>query len=112
MPTYVVATRREAQASSSTAEDFVRQVPGVWVKGGTDPNRITIDASELAADEIERRFGSVLLIEPELVLKPPSNPERPRRVPGMLQGKIRMAEDFDVLPTDILSAMERSGRGS
>lgn len=66
MPTYVVASRREAQASSSTAVDCVRQVPGVWVKGGIDPNRITIDASELAADEIERRFGSVLLIEREI----------------------------------------------
>ncbi|PVE20380.1 prevent-host-death protein [Microvirga sp. KLBC 81] len=39
-------------------------------------------------------------------IKPPSNPERPRRVAGMLKGKIRMAEDFDVLPADILSAME------
>jgi len=66
MATYVVATRREAQASPSTAEDYVRQVPGVWIKGGTDPNHITIEASELAAAEIERRFGSVLLIEPEI----------------------------------------------
>ena len=67
MVMYVVATRREAQASLSTAEDYVREVPGVWIKGGTDPNRITIEASELAAAEIERRFGSVLLIEPEIV---------------------------------------------
>jgi hypothetical protein len=66
MPTYVVATRQEAQTGSLTAEDHVREVPGVWIKGGTDPNRITIDASELAAAEIERRFGSVLLIEPEI----------------------------------------------
>jgi hypothetical protein len=66
MVTYVVATRRESQASPSTAEDYVREVPGVWIRGGSDPNRITIEASELAAAEIERRFGSVLLIEPEL----------------------------------------------
>jgi hypothetical protein len=64
MVTYVVATRREAQASPS--QDYVREVPGVWIKGGTDPNRITLEASELAAAEIERRFGSVLLIEPEI----------------------------------------------
>jgi hypothetical protein len=38
----------------------------VWIRGGTDPNRITLEASELAAAEIERRFGSVLLIEPEI----------------------------------------------
>jgi len=66
MPPYVVAARQEAETGSLTAEDHVRQVPGVWIKGGTDPNRITIEASELAAAEIERRFGSVLLIEPEI----------------------------------------------
>jgi hypothetical protein len=66
MPIYVVAARQEAQTGSLTAEDHVREVPGVWIRGGSDPNRITIEASELAAAEIERRFGSVLLIEPEL----------------------------------------------
>jgi hypothetical protein len=67
MPIYVVATRQEAQMGSLTAEDHVREVSGVWIRRGTDPNRITIEASELAATEIERRFGSVLLIEPEIV---------------------------------------------
>jgi len=66
MPTYVVAARQEAQTGTLTAEDQVREIPGVWILGGTDPNRIRIEASELAAAEIERRFGSVLLIEPEL----------------------------------------------
>ena len=42
-------------------------------------------------------------------IRPPSGAERPRRSPGMLKGKIRMAEDFDVLPDDVLSAMEGSG---
>ncbi len=42
-------------------------------------------------------------------IRPPSGIERPRRVPGMLKGKIRMAEDFDVLPDDVLSAMEGNG---
>jgi hypothetical protein len=66
MPTYVVATRQEAQTGSLTAEDHVREVPGVRIRGRTDPNRITIEASEAAAAEIGRRLGSVLLIEPEL----------------------------------------------
>jgi antitoxin (DNA-binding transcriptional repressor) of toxin-antitoxin stability system len=39
-------------------------------------------------------------------IRPPSGAERPHRSPGMLKGKIRMAEDFDLLPDDILSAME------
>jgi antitoxin (DNA-binding transcriptional repressor) of toxin-antitoxin stability system len=42
-------------------------------------------------------------------IRPPSGIERPRRVPGLLKGKIRMAEDFDVLPDDVLSAMEGNG---
>jgi hypothetical protein len=66
MATYVVATRREAQTGHTTAEDQVREIPGVWIRGGSDPNRIRIEASEFAAAEIERRFGSVLLIEPEI----------------------------------------------
>jgi hypothetical protein len=41
MPIYVVAARQEAQTGSLTAEDHVREVPGVWIRGGTDPNRIT-----------------------------------------------------------------------
>jgi antitoxin (DNA-binding transcriptional repressor) of toxin-antitoxin stability system len=42
-------------------------------------------------------------------IRPPSGAERPHRSPGMLKGKIRMAEDFDLLPDDILSAMEGNG---
>lgn len=42
-------------------------------------------------------------------IRPPSGLERPRRVPGLLKGKIRMAEDFDALPDDVLSAMEGDG---
>jgi antitoxin (DNA-binding transcriptional repressor) of toxin-antitoxin stability system len=42
-------------------------------------------------------------------IRPPSGEERPRRSPGMLKGKIRMAADFDVLPDDVLSAMEGNG---
>ena len=42
-------------------------------------------------------------------IRPPSSAERPRRIAGMLNGRIRMAEDFDQLPDDILSAMEGNG---
>ena len=37
--------------------------------------------------------------------KPPE-PERPSRRPGALRGRIALAPDFDVLPADILAAME------
>ncbi len=39
-------------------------------------------------------------------VRPPPETQRPRRRPGALRGKIHMANDFDVLPQDLLSAME------
>ncbi len=59
-----------------------------------------------------RQGTSVLVMSRNEVIaeiRPPSGIERPRRVPGLLKGKIRMAEDFDVLPDDVLSAMEGNG---
>ena len=37
-------------------------------------------------------------------IRPPSDAERPHRSPGMLKGKIRMADDFDVLSDGVLAA--------
>lgn len=39
-------------------------------------------------------------------IHPPSPSIRSRRRPGALRGRIRMAEDFDALPPDVLAAME------
>jgi hypothetical protein len=39
-------------------------------------------------------------------VRPPPKTQRPRRRPGALRGKIRLAPDFDVLPPDVLAAME------
>ena len=39
-------------------------------------------------------------------IRPPSVPGSARRLPGALQGRIRRASDFDVLPPDILAAIE------
>jgi antitoxin (DNA-binding transcriptional repressor) of toxin-antitoxin stability system len=39
-------------------------------------------------------------------LRPPAPASRPRRRPGALRGRIRMAADFDTLPPDVLAAME------
>ena len=39
------------------------------------------------------------------VVHPPHSPP-PRRQPGTLRGRIRMAPDFDTLPDDVLSVME------
>jgi antitoxin (DNA-binding transcriptional repressor) of toxin-antitoxin stability system len=39
-------------------------------------------------------------------IHPPTLVSKPRRQPGALRGKIRMAQDFDTLPHDVLDAME------
>ncbi|WP_211571534.1 type II toxin-antitoxin system Phd/YefM family antitoxin [Gluconobacter sp. Dm-44] len=39
-------------------------------------------------------------------LRPPAPSYRPRRQPGALRGRIRMSEDFDETPPDILESME------
>jgi len=56
------------------------------------------------------RHGTTFLVmsrdEVTAEIRPPSNHGCPRRVAGMLKGKIRMAGEFDVLPDDLLSAID------
>jgi antitoxin (DNA-binding transcriptional repressor) of toxin-antitoxin stability system len=39
-------------------------------------------------------------------IHPPRQPDRPKRRPGGLRGQIRIADDFDTLPDDILAAID------
>jgi hypothetical protein len=66
MATYVVAIRREARSGTVTVVEWIRQVPGVKVKGPGNPSRIVIEASPQAVSEIERRFGGKVIVEPEI----------------------------------------------
>lgn len=63
-----------------------------------------------------RQGASFLVTSRDQVLaevRPPPPAERPRRRPGALRGKIRMAPDFDALPPEVLAALEgEEGRGS
>lgn len=56
------------------------------------------------------RSGHSLLItsngEVVAEVHPPVKAQKRPRVPGALQGKIRIAPDFDELPHDLLEAME------
>ena len=58
----------------------------------------------------EARQGMAVLITSHdaviAELHPPSPARRPARRPGALKGQIRMADDFDILPADMLAAME------
>ena len=56
-----------------------------------------------------RQGASFLVTSHDQVLaeiRPPSRAERPRRRPGALRGRIRMAPDFDTLSPDVLAGME------
>jgi antitoxin (DNA-binding transcriptional repressor) of toxin-antitoxin stability system len=56
-----------------------------------------------------RQGSSFLVMSRDQVvaeLRPPPPAELPRRRPGALRGKIQMAPDFDLLPADVLEAME------
>jgi hypothetical protein len=66
MATYVVSIRREARSGAVTAEEWVRQVPGVHVKGAGNPSRVVIEASPQMVAEIVRRFGDNVIVEPEV----------------------------------------------
>ncbi len=56
------------------------------------------------------RHGSSFIVtlrdEVVAIIQPPQPSLRPRRMPGTLRGKIRMTSDFDILPPDVLAAME------
>ena len=58
----------------------------------------------------EARQGTAVLITSHdaviAEIRPPSPALRPVRQPGALKGQIRMADDFDALPADVLAAME------
>jgi antitoxin (DNA-binding transcriptional repressor) of toxin-antitoxin stability system len=56
-----------------------------------------------------RQGRSFLIMSRDEVLAevgPPPSAVRPRRQPGALRGKIRIAPDFDALPPELLAAME------
>jgi len=58
----------------------------------------------------QARHGTSFLVmshnEVVAEIRPPSKAVSSRRRPGALEGKIHMADDFDILPSDVLDAME------
>jgi antitoxin (DNA-binding transcriptional repressor) of toxin-antitoxin stability system len=80
----------------------------------TDPRETRVGVRELR-DNLTRylrdvRNGASLIVTSHddviAEIHPPSPRLRPVRQPGALRGQIRMAEDFDTLPEDVLAAME------
>lgn len=80
----------------------------------TNKDRIRVGVRELR-DNLsgylrQARQGASILVmsHDEIVAEivPPSRIDRPRRHVGALKGRIKMAPDFDILPDDILAAIE------
>ena len=84
-------------------------------KDAPQPRRVGVREfrADLAGFLRQARDGaSFLITSHDRVLaevRPPPQAERPRRRPGALRDKIRMAPDFDALPPDVLAAVEGDG---
>jgi antitoxin (DNA-binding transcriptional repressor) of toxin-antitoxin stability system len=81
-------------------------------KTATPPRRIGVREfrQDLTGFLRQVRHGnSFLITSHDQVLaevRPPPTAERPRRRPGALRGKIKIAPGFDTLPPEVLAAME------
>lgn len=84
----------------------------VDLNGSGAPRRIGVREFRANMADFLRQAGqgaSFVLMSRDVVLAelhPPSRPVRPRREPGALKGEIRMAPDFDALPSEVIDAME------
>lgn len=66
MTTYVVAIRRKCRGKGQTAADVVSAVPGVRIKGASDPNRVVIESSD-TVEKLRSKIGESCFVEPENV---------------------------------------------
>ncbi len=65
MVQYVVSVKREARGRTSLA-DIVRQVAGLSINP-TSPDRALIEVSPQTADELKRRYGHSVIVEPNVL---------------------------------------------
>jgi hypothetical protein len=65
MATYVVATRRECRGQGRTAAEAVARLPGVRVKGASNPDRVVIESAQ-HADQIRSGVGPSFHVESEI----------------------------------------------
>lgn len=65
MTTYVVATRRECRGHSRTAAEAVARLPGVRIKGASNPDRVVIELAR-DVDQIQSGVGPSFHVEPEI----------------------------------------------
>jgi hypothetical protein len=66
MPRFLVTTRRADRGSTVSARDAVGSETGIKVVNADNPDMVTIDASDEAADRLRSKFGDTHYIEPEI----------------------------------------------
>ena len=84
------------------------------MSGDSSTNLVRVGVRELRSNLSgllrQARHGTSFIVmshnEPVAEIRPPSKAAASRRRPGALAGKIRIADDFDLLPADLLAAME------
>ena len=66
MPRYVVTTRRAKKGVAPSARDVVMSEPGIQVLAGDNPDTVTIEANEQAAEHLRDKLRDTHIVEPEI----------------------------------------------
>jgi hypothetical protein len=66
MGRYLVTTRRSERDSAITAAEAVKNEPGITPVQTTDPQMVTIEASEDAAKRLRQKLQATHFVEPEI----------------------------------------------
>lgn len=66
MPRYLVTTRRAVRDSAASARDAITAEPGIKLLSSNDPQMVTIEASEDAANRLRAKLKDTHFVEPEI----------------------------------------------
>ena len=66
MPRYLVTTRRAERGSAASARDAVTAEPGIKLLSSNDPQMVTIEATEDAANKLRDKLKDTHFVEPEI----------------------------------------------
>lgn len=65
MPRYLVTTRRSERETAVSAADAVKNEPGITPVETSNPQMVTVDASEEAASRLRRKLRDTHYVELE-----------------------------------------------
>jgi hypothetical protein len=66
MARFLVTTRRTDRDSAVSARDAVAAEPGIVLVNSDDPQMVTIDATEDAANRLRAKLHNTHFVEPEI----------------------------------------------